>query len=79
MNVTRLSPSRRREDIRTWWAEHLQAHRNSGQSAQARRPARNSHRRPSPQRYLHTPLGSSPAGVLANQAIEAEFTSNTAL
>jgi hypothetical protein len=32
MNATRLSPSRRREDIRAWWAEHLQAHRDSGQS-----------------------------------------------
>lgn len=32
MNVARLSPSRRREDIRAGWAEHLQAHRDSGQS-----------------------------------------------
>ena len=32
MNVTQLSPSRRREDIRAWWAEHLKAHRDSGQS-----------------------------------------------
>ena len=32
MNVTRLSPSRRLEDIRAWWAEHLQAHPDSGQS-----------------------------------------------
>ncbi len=32
MNAARLSPSRRREDIRAGWAEHLQAHRDSGQS-----------------------------------------------
>ena len=32
MSVTRLSPSRRREDIRVWWAEHLQAQRESGQT-----------------------------------------------
>ena len=32
MNVTRLSPSRRREDIRAWWAEHLQTQQDSGQS-----------------------------------------------
>jgi hypothetical protein len=32
MSVTRLSPSRRREDIRAWWAEHLQAQRESGQT-----------------------------------------------
>jgi hypothetical protein len=32
MNATRLSPSRRREDIRAGWADHLQAHRDSGQS-----------------------------------------------
>lgn len=32
MNVARLSPSRRREDIRAWWAEHLQAQRDCGQS-----------------------------------------------
>jgi len=35
MNVTRLSHSRRREDIRTWWAEHLSAQRGSGQSQAA--------------------------------------------
>jgi hypothetical protein len=32
MNATRLSPSRRRKDIRAGWAAHLQAHRDSGQS-----------------------------------------------
>lgn len=32
MSVTRLSPSRRREDIRAWWADHLQAQRESGQT-----------------------------------------------
>ena len=32
MAVTRLSPSRRREDIRAWWAAHLEAQRRSGQS-----------------------------------------------
>jgi hypothetical protein len=41
MNVTRLSPSRRREDIRAWWAEHLAAQRASGKTqvayCQARR------------------------------------------
>ncbi len=31
MNVTRLSPSRRRKDVRAWWSEHLQAQRHSGQ------------------------------------------------
>lgn len=32
MTRNRLSPSRRREDIRAWWAEHLAAQRKSGQS-----------------------------------------------
>ncbi len=32
MNAARLTPSRRQEDIRAGWAEHLQAQRNSGQS-----------------------------------------------
>src|ERR1039458_8857141 len=32
MNATRLSPSRRREDIRAWWAEHLQVQRDCGQT-----------------------------------------------
>lgn len=35
MSATRLSPSRRREDIRTWWADHLQAQRESGQTQAA--------------------------------------------
>ena len=32
MNATRLSPSRRREDILAWWAEHLQVQRDCGQT-----------------------------------------------
>lgn len=32
MSATRLSPSRRREDIRAWWAAHVKAQRVSGQS-----------------------------------------------
>ena len=32
MISTRLSPSRRREDIRAWWAAHLKAQQASGQS-----------------------------------------------
>ena len=32
MTRNRLSPSRRREDIRAWWTEHLAAQRKSGQS-----------------------------------------------
>ena len=32
MSATRLSPSRRREDIRAWWAAHMKAHQDSGQS-----------------------------------------------
>ena len=32
MSATRLSPSRRREDIRAWWAAHVKAQRDSGQS-----------------------------------------------
>ncbi|MGH8256773.1 MAG: IS66 family insertion sequence element accessory protein TnpA [Steroidobacteraceae bacterium] len=28
----RLSPSRRRKDVRAWWAEHLAAQRKSGQT-----------------------------------------------
>ena len=35
MTRNRLSPSRRREDIRAWWAEHLAAQRKSGQSQAA--------------------------------------------
>ena len=35
MSVTRLSPSRRREDIRAWWSDHLQAQRDSGQTQAA--------------------------------------------
>ena len=32
MTRNRLSPSRSREDIRAWWAEHLAAQRKSGQT-----------------------------------------------
>jgi hypothetical protein len=32
MISTRLSPSRRREDIRAWWTAHMKAHQDSGQS-----------------------------------------------
>ena len=32
MSATRLSPSRRREAIRAWWAAHMKAHQDSGQS-----------------------------------------------
>jgi hypothetical protein len=32
MPTNRLSPSRRREDVRAWWAEHLAAQRKSGQT-----------------------------------------------
>ena len=32
MSGTRLSPSRRREDIRAWWAAHMKAQQHSGQS-----------------------------------------------
>ncbi len=35
MNVTRLSPSRRRKDVRAWWSEHLQAQQHSGQTQAA--------------------------------------------
>jgi hypothetical protein len=35
MTRNRLSPSRRREDIRAWWAEHLAAQRKSGQTQAA--------------------------------------------
>ena len=35
MSATRLSASRRREDIRAWWAEHLSAQRDSGQTQAA--------------------------------------------
>ena len=35
MARNRLSPSRRREDIRAWWAEHLAAQRKSGQTQTA--------------------------------------------
>jgi len=35
MAAIRLSPSRRREDIRAWWAEHLAAQRSSGQNQAA--------------------------------------------
>ena len=35
MTRNRLSPSRRREDVRAWWAEHLAAQRKSGQSQAA--------------------------------------------
>lgn len=30
-----LSPSRRREEVRTWWAEHLTAQRKSGRTQAA--------------------------------------------
>lgn len=32
MTTARLSPSRRREDIRAWWAEHLTVQRSCGKS-----------------------------------------------
>jgi hypothetical protein len=32
MPTNRLSPSRRREDVRAWWAEHLAAQRKSRQT-----------------------------------------------
>ena len=32
MSATRLSPSRRRKDIRAWWAAHMKAQQDSGQS-----------------------------------------------
>ena len=32
MTTNRLSPSRRREEVRAWWAEHLAAQRKSGQT-----------------------------------------------
>jgi hypothetical protein len=35
MARNRLLPSRRREDIRAWWAEHLAAQRKSGQTQAA--------------------------------------------
>ena len=35
MTTRRLSPSRRREDIRAWWAEHLAAQGRSGQTQAA--------------------------------------------
>lgn len=35
MTTARLSPSRRREDIRAWWAEHMAAQRSSGQNQAA--------------------------------------------
>jgi hypothetical protein len=35
MARNRLSPSRGREDIRAWWAEHLAAQRKSGQTQAA--------------------------------------------
>ena len=35
MAGNRLSPSRRQEDIRAWWAEHLAAQRRSGETQAA--------------------------------------------
>ena len=35
MDVARLPPSRRREDVRAWWADHLRAQRESGQTQAA--------------------------------------------
>ena len=35
MTAMRLSPSRRREDKRTWWRNHLRAQRESGQTQAA--------------------------------------------
>ena len=35
MTTRRLSPSRRREDVRAWWAEHLAAQGRSGQTQAA--------------------------------------------
>ena len=35
MARNRLSPSRRRKDIRAWWAEHVAAQRKSGQTQAA--------------------------------------------
>jgi hypothetical protein len=32
MTTNRFSPSSRREDVRTWWAEYLAAQRKSGQT-----------------------------------------------
>jgi len=32
MSATRLSPSRRREDIRAWWAAHMKEQQDSGQA-----------------------------------------------
>lgn len=42
MTTNRLSPSRRREEIRAWWAEHLAAQRKSGQTQVAYCGARGS-------------------------------------
>ncbi len=35
MDVARLPPPRRREDVRAWWADHLRAQRESGQTQAA--------------------------------------------
>ena len=35
MSSRQMSPSRRREDIRAWWREHLAAQRRSGQTQTA--------------------------------------------
>jgi hypothetical protein len=35
MTTNRFSPSRRREDVRAWWAEHLFAQGKSGQTQAA--------------------------------------------
>lgn len=40
MTTRRLSPSRRREDVRAWWAEHLAAQGRSGQTQAAYSRAR---------------------------------------
>jgi hypothetical protein len=38
MTVTRLSSRRWPEDIRTWWPDHVQAQRDSGQTQAAQLP-----------------------------------------
>ncbi len=35
MNGKQLSPSRRRDDVRVWWAQHLAAQRSSGRNQAA--------------------------------------------
>ncbi len=35
MDVARLPPSRRREEVRAWWTDHLRAQRESGQTQAA--------------------------------------------